>query len=87
MENFGLNISDRIPHHVAVIMDGNGRWAKQKGKIRIFGHQNGVQSVRETIEAAAEIGIQFLTLYAFSTETPAVLLKPALKTKIFCRYT
>jgi undecaprenyl diphosphate synthase len=68
MENFGLNISDRIPHHVAVIMDGNGRWAKQKGKIRIFGHQNGVQSVRETIEAAAEIGIQFLTLYAFSTE-------------------
>lgn len=68
MENFGLNISDSIPHHVAVIMDGNGRWAKQKGKIRIFGHQNGVQSVRETIEAAAEIGIQFLTLYAFSTE-------------------
>lgn len=68
MENFRLNISDAIPSHVAVIMDGNGRWAKQKGKIRIFGHQNGVQSVRETIEAAAEIGIQFLTLYAFSTE-------------------
>jgi undecaprenyl diphosphate synthase len=68
MENYGLNTLDKIPHHVAVIMDGNGRWAKQKGKIRIFGHQNGVQSVRETIEAAAEIGIKFLTLYAFSTE-------------------
>lgn len=57
-----------IPTHVAVIMDGNGRWAQQKGKIRIFGHQNGVQSVRETIEAAAEIGVKYLTLYAFSTE-------------------
>jgi undecaprenyl diphosphate synthase len=68
MEKYGLNTLDKIPHHVAVIMDGNGRWAKQKGKIRIFGHQNGVQSVRETIEAAAEIGIQYLTLYAFSTE-------------------
>jgi undecaprenyl diphosphate synthase len=58
----------RIPTHVAVIMDGNGRWAKQKGKNRIFGHKNGVKSVRETIEAAAEIGVKYLTLYAFSTE-------------------
>jgi len=57
-----------IPKHVAVIMDGNGRWAKQKGKNRLFGHQNGVKAVRETIEAAAEIGVKYLTLYAFSTE-------------------
>ncbi len=58
----------KIPHHVAVIMDGNGRWAKKKGKMRIFGHKNGVQAVRETIEAAAEIGVKVLTLYAFSSE-------------------
>jgi len=59
---------ESIPNHVAIIMDGNGRWAKKKGKLRIFGHQNGVQAVRETIEAAAEIGVKVLTLYAFSTE-------------------
>jgi undecaprenyl diphosphate synthase len=59
---------DNIPQHVAVIMDGNGRWAKQRGKKRTFGHENGVQSVRNTVEAAAEIGIKYLTLYAFSTE-------------------
>jgi undecaprenyl diphosphate synthase len=58
----------RLPQHVAVIMDGNGRWAKEKGHERIFGHQNGVTSVREITEAAAEIGINYLTLYAFSTE-------------------
>jgi len=58
----------RLPGHVAIIMDGNGRWAKQRGKPRIFGHQNGVTSVRETAEAAAELGIKYLTLYAFSTE-------------------
>lgn len=57
-----------LPKHIAVIMDGNGRWAQQKGFDRIVGHQNGVTSVRETTEAAAEIGIQYLTLYAFSTE-------------------
>jgi len=49
-------------------MDGNGRWAQQQGKMRVFGHKNGVQSVRDTIEAAAEIGVKYLTLYAFSTE-------------------
>jgi undecaprenyl diphosphate synthase len=59
---------NNLPKHVAIIMDGNGRWAKQKGKNRIFGHHNGVVSVRETTEAAAELGIKFLTLYAFSTE-------------------
>jgi undecaprenyl diphosphate synthase len=60
--------STRLPRHIAVIMDGNGRWAKQKGKLRVFGHQNGVLAVRETVETAAELGIQYLTLYAFSTE-------------------
>ena len=59
---------ERLPSHVAVIMDGNGRWAKKHGKPRVFGHRNGVQSVRETSEAAAELGIQYLTLYAFSQE-------------------
>lgn len=59
---------DRLPDHVAIIMDGNGRWARQRGKPRTFGHQHGVTSVRETAEAAAEIGINYLTLYAFSTE-------------------
>ncbi|MFZ1677796.1 MAG: polyprenyl diphosphate synthase, partial [Saprospiraceae bacterium] len=62
-----INLS-RLPQHVAVIMDGNGRWAKEHGKPRIWGHRNGVKSVREVTEAAAEIGIHFLTLYAFSTE-------------------
>ena len=59
---------DRIPRHVAIIMDGNGRWAKKQGKLRLFGHNNGVSSVRAVTEAAAELGIKFLTLYAFSTE-------------------
>lgn len=58
----------KLPQHVAIIMDGNGRWAKQKGKSRIFGHYNGVTAVRETTEAAAELGVKYLTLYAFSTE-------------------
>lgn len=58
----------KIPTHVAIIMDGNGRWAKNKGEERIFGHQHGVEAVRSTIEGAAEIGIKFLTLYTFSTE-------------------
>ena len=58
----------RIPRHLAVIMDGNGRWAKQRGKLRVFGHENGVRAVRATAESAAKIGIEYLTLYAFSTE-------------------
>ena len=58
----------KLPNHIAIIMDGNGRWAERQGKNRIFGHKNGVKSVRETTEAAAELGINFLTLYAFSTE-------------------
>jgi undecaprenyl diphosphate synthase len=59
---------DKLPKHVAVIMDGNGRWAKERGKLRVFGHENGVNAVRNTVEAAAEIGVEYLTLYAFSTE-------------------
>ena len=68
-----MNLKDQIdmaklPIHLAIIMDGNGRWAKQKGMLRIFGHENGTKSVREVVEASAEIGIKYLTLYAFSTE-------------------
>lgn len=59
---------DKLPRHIAIIMDGNGRWAKEKGMPRVFGHRNGVKAVREATEAAAEVGIQYLTLYAFSTE-------------------
>jgi undecaprenyl diphosphate synthase len=58
----------RLPVHIAIIMDGNGRWARQRGKDRIFGHQQGVKTVREVIECAAELGLKYLTLYAFSTE-------------------
>lgn len=61
-------IMERLPQHIAVIMDGNGRWAKQQGKMRVFGHQHGVQAVRNTAEACAELGVKYLTLYAFSTE-------------------
>lgn len=57
-----------IPNHVAIIMDGNGRWAEKHNRERAFGHENGIKAVREAIEGAAEIGIKFLTLYAFSTE-------------------
>jgi len=57
-----------LPEHIAVIMDGNGRWAKQKNMPRVFGHRNGVKAVREITESAAELGIKYLTLYAFSTE-------------------
>ncbi len=62
-----INIQ-QLPKHIAIIMDGNGRWAKEKGEDRLFGHLNGVESVRDIVEGAAELGIQYLTLYAFSTE-------------------
>lgn len=61
-------IIDRLPRHIAVIMDGNGRWAKEQGKMRVFGHQHGVDAVRNVTEACAELGVEYLTLYAFSTE-------------------
>ena len=59
---------NNIPNHVAIIMDGNGRWAKKNGFLRTIGHKIGVKSVREVVEGAVELGISFLTLYAFSTE-------------------
>ncbi|MDQ6757567.1 MAG: isoprenyl transferase [Bacteroidota bacterium] len=59
---------ERLPRHIAIIMDGNGRWAKDRGEDRLFGHFNGVESVRNIVEGCAELGIEYLTLYAFSTE-------------------
>lgn len=61
-------IKEKLPQHIAIIMDGNGRWAKKKGNLRIFGHKSGVTGVREASEACAELGIDYLTLFAFSTE-------------------
>ena len=85
-------IIDRLPRHIAVIMDGNGRWAKEQGKMRVFGHQHGVDAVRNVTEACAELGVEYLTLYAFSTENwnrssfevdaLMTLLPQALKTEV-----
>ncbi|MBU2950575.1 isoprenyl transferase [Tamlana agarivorans] len=61
-------LPDTLPKHIAIIMDGNGRWAKKQGMLRAFGHENGTKSVRTTVEACAELGVENLTLYAFSTE-------------------
>lgn len=58
----------KVPQHIAIIMDGNGRWAKQQGENRIYGHYEGVNSVRDVVEAAGEVGVKYITLYAFSTE-------------------
>lgn len=60
--------SSRVPRHIAIIMDGNGRWAKERGEDRVYGHHEGVLSVRAIVNAAAEVGVEYLTLYAFSTE-------------------
>lgn len=60
--------TEKLPRHIAIIMDGNGRWAKEKGEDRLFGHFHGVESVRNIVEGCAELGVQYLTLYAFSTE-------------------
>ncbi len=69
MKDFRSQINaDNLPNHIAIIMDGNGRWAEMKGKPRVFGHKNGVTSVKEVIEGCREIGVNYLTLYAFSTE-------------------
>jgi len=68
MASFEEVNKDNVPNHVAIIMDGNGRWAKQKGKLRVFGHKSVVKAVQSTIEAGAKIGIKYITLYAFSTE-------------------
>ena len=61
-------VKETVPKHVALIMDGNGRWARKKGSERLFGHRNGVESVRQVVEASGELGLEYLTLYAFSTE-------------------
>ena len=63
-----LLVQDKIPRHIAVIMDGNGRWAKRRGAMRVFGHRSAIKSVREISEGCAELGVDYLTLYAFSTE-------------------
>ncbi|MCL4280207.1 MAG: di-trans,poly-cis-decaprenylcistransferase, partial [Ignavibacteriaceae bacterium] len=63
-----LKRSGEIPTHIAIIMDGNGRWAKKRGLPRVAGHRKGVETVREIVEVCAEIGVQYLTLYTFSTE-------------------
>ena len=68
MNSLDLINKDNLPNHLAIIMDGNGRWAKQKGLLRAFGHENGTKSVRITVETCAKLGIANLTLYAFSTE-------------------
>ena len=60
--------NSRLPKHIAIIMDGNGRWAKKQGMARAFGHENGAKAVRQVVEGCAELGIENLTLYAFSTE-------------------
>jgi len=60
--------TENLPKHIAIIMDGNGRWAKEKGFLRVFGHENGTKSVKTTVESCAKLGIENLTLYAFSTE-------------------
>lgn len=67
MENTTIN-PDKMPKHIAIIMDGNGRWAKKQGMLRAFGHENGTKAVRQTVESAAKLGVEYLTLYAFSTE-------------------
>lgn len=72
-EHTSMNLVDQlnpqeIPTHIAVIMDGNGRWARKRGNMRVFGHRNAIKAVRDTTEGAAELGVKFLTLYAFSTE-------------------
>lgn len=69
MEDLKATIDRKqLPRHLAIIMDGNGRWATERGEDRLFGHFHGVQSVRDVVEASADLGIQYLTLYAFSTE-------------------
>ncbi|MCL4637685.1 MULTISPECIES: isoprenyl transferase [Olivibacter] len=68
MTNVELIDRSKLPRHIAIIMDGNGRWAKERGKLRVFGHKRGVDSVRDVLEGAVEIGVPFLTLYTFSAE-------------------
>jgi undecaprenyl diphosphate synthase len=73
-----LKVAGSIPEHIAIIMDGNGRWAKQKGGFRLLGHKQGVESVRDITESCAQLGVKYLTLYAFSTENWA---RPSIEVK------
>ena len=68
MEDFKNTESGKVPRHVSIIMDGNGRWAQQRGKERVFGHSHGVESVRACVEASVETGVRYLSLFAFSEE-------------------
>jgi undecaprenyl diphosphate synthase len=69
MQDLAAQINkEHLPRHIAIIMDGNGRWAKEQGQDRLFGHYQGVESVRDIVEGCAELGVEYLTLYAFSTE-------------------
>jgi len=68
MNNFTEIDEARVPRHIAIIMDGNGRWAKQRGKLRVFGHEHGVEAVRSVVESCTKLNVGYLTLYAFSTE-------------------
>jgi len=68
MTSIDLIDREKLPQHIAIIMDGNGRWAKEKGKLRVFGHKKGVNAVRDTIEGALDINLPYLTLYTFSTQ-------------------
>ncbi len=68
MSNLDTVSRENLPKHLAIIMDGNGRWAKNKGRIRVFGHESGIKTVRKTVESCAKLGIEYLTLYTFSTE-------------------
>ena len=68
MTIFSESELEKLPQHVAIIMDGNGRWAKSRGKPRLFGHRNGVKNVRSVVNTARELGVSYITLYAFSTE-------------------
>ena len=69
MESFKNRLDNKnIPEHIAIIMDGNGRWAQKQGAVRVFGHKNGIEAVRSTVEGAGEVGVKYLTLYAFSIE-------------------
>ena len=68
LSNKELIDQGKVPNHVAIIMDGNGRWARQKGKARSIGHENGVASVKKVVSAASELGVKYLTLFTFSTE-------------------
>ena len=68
LEKFGLSADKALPKHIAIIMDGNGRWAKKQGLIRLAGHRAGIKTIREILEVVTKLGIKYFTIFAFSTE-------------------